>query len=63
MAIPLKAQPILHILGSGKGHKSIDLIHTICSYHLGARFLDLVETHVVEVLDNGLYTSAIGTLL
>ena len=54
MTILLRAQPILHTLGSGKNQKSFDLDHTICSCHLGALFLDLVEVHAVEVLDNGL---------
>ena len=54
MTIPLRAQPILHALGNGKGRKPFDLDHTICPCHLGALFLDLVEVRAVEVLDNGL---------
>lgn len=49
MAIPLRTQPALHILGSGNGRKPFDLDHAIYSCHFGARFVDLIVARFIGV--------------
>ena len=49
MAIPLRAQSILHISGGGKSRKPFYLDCTTYLCHLGVRFFDFVKVHVIEV--------------
>ena len=49
MIISFRAQPILRILGSGKGRKPFYINHTVHPCNLSAWLTDFVEVRIVEV--------------